>query len=354
MAHHDALGLSPRLGAHLPEPFVEVHPADAEAAALLEGGFAQVTTRHGSCVLKVVLSAGQRRGSIFAPIHWSDATASSARICDLVMGDTDRYSGQPEAKATPAAIAPVAFAFRGFALTREPLARDPEKWEPVFGKDHAQNKNLERDDDWNKSHPAQPCPAAHGGRVAVAKASGLLFATDDGPETWRERARQMFGDGAELAEYNDARHGIYRAAAFAAGGLAGALFIGPAAAAPQWDAVKPLFAADTLAQEARRVLLSGRSADGLARAGPSSAPASASTSPPFAMRCNRAPPGASKPSGERCAPAPIAGPACPSSSASWRMRGLPWCRQHRHRGRPSRPLAGFAIPRRLQLACRPG
>ena len=113
-------GLSPRLGAHLPEPFVEVHPADAEAAALLEGGFAQVTTRHGSCVLKVVLSAGQRRGSIFAAIHWSDATASSARICDLVMGDTDRYSGQPEAKATPAAIAPVAFAFRGFALTASP------------------------------------------------------------------------------------------------------------------------------------------------------------------------------------------------------------------------------------------
>jgi DNA-nicking Smr family endonuclease len=31
-------------------------------------------------------------------------------------------------------------------------ARDPEKWEPVFGKDHAQN--LERDDDSRKSHPA--------------------------------------------------------------------------------------------------------------------------------------------------------------------------------------------------------
>jgi hypothetical protein len=26
------------------------------------------------------------------------------------------------------------------------LARDPEKWVPVFGKDHAQDKNLERDD----------------------------------------------------------------------------------------------------------------------------------------------------------------------------------------------------------------
>src|SRR5262245_31846097 len=31
---------------------------------------------------------------------------------------------------------------------------DPEKWMPVFGKDHAQNKKLERDDDSKKSHPA--------------------------------------------------------------------------------------------------------------------------------------------------------------------------------------------------------
>ena len=42
------------------------------------------------------------------------------------------------------------------------LARGPEKacpgldpgWEPVFGKDHAQNKNLERDDDSRRNHPA--------------------------------------------------------------------------------------------------------------------------------------------------------------------------------------------------------
>jgi hypothetical protein len=34
------------------------------------------------------------------------------------------------------------------------LARDPEKWEPVFGKDHAQNENLERDDDSRKNHHA--------------------------------------------------------------------------------------------------------------------------------------------------------------------------------------------------------
>jgi assimilatory nitrate reductase catalytic subunit len=74
--------------------------------------------------------------------------------------------------------------------------------------------------------------------------------------------------GAELAEYVDLQRGIYRTAAFVAGELTGSLFIGPAEAAPQWDAVKALFEVETLAEEARRVLLSGRSADGLSSAGP--------------------------------------------------------------------------------------
>ena len=89
-------GMSARLGAHLPEPFVEVHPTDAKAMELVDGGFAKVTTRWGSCVLKVAVSDRQRRGSLFAPIHWSDETASAARVGDLVMPETDRYSGQPE------------------------------------------------------------------------------------------------------------------------------------------------------------------------------------------------------------------------------------------------------------------
>src|SRR5262249_58408235 len=64
------------------------------------------------------------------------------------------------------------------------------------------------------------------------------------------------------------QRGIYRTAAFVAGSLAGSLFIGPAETAPQWDAVKALFEVETLAEEARRVLLSGRSAEGLMSAGP--------------------------------------------------------------------------------------
>ena len=123
VAHHDAVG---------PEPDARRAPAGAvrrgssgrcrRRTGCSHDGFASVSTAHGSCILKVVVSAGQRRGSIFAPIHWSDLNASSARIGDLVAPVTDPFSGQPEAKATPAAIAPVEFAWRGFALSRRPLA----------------------------------------------------------------------------------------------------------------------------------------------------------------------------------------------------------------------------------------
>ena len=63
--------------------------------------------QHGSGIFKVALNEGQQRGALFAPIHWSGETASSARICELVSPHTDPHSGQPEAKATPATIAPV-------------------------------------------------------------------------------------------------------------------------------------------------------------------------------------------------------------------------------------------------------
>ena len=118
-------GLSPRLGQHTPEPFVEIHPDDAAALELKD--FARVATAHGEGIFKVALNDGQQRGSVFVPIHWNGETASAARVCELVAPHTDPFSGQPEAKATPASVTPVEFAWRGFALTPHALraaARD--------------------------------------------------------------------------------------------------------------------------------------------------------------------------------------------------------------------------------------
>src|SRR5262245_3724681 len=121
-------GESPRLGQHLPEPFVEVHPDDAARHGLADGDFARVTTDYGQCTLRVVVSARQQRGMLFAPIHWSGANATAARVGALVAPITDPFSGQPENKATPASITPYEYVFRGFALSRKPLALPEHAW----------------------------------------------------------------------------------------------------------------------------------------------------------------------------------------------------------------------------------
>jgi assimilatory nitrate reductase catalytic subunit len=228
-------GLSPRLAAHCPEPFVAVHPADGEAVGLAPDGFAKVATQHGTCVLKVVFDAGQRRGSLFAPIHWSDTTATAARVCELVAPFTDPISGQPEAKATAAAITPVAFGFRGFALMRHPHELPPGTW-------------------W--------------ARMALASGVGYLFATNDAPSLWCERAKDLLGAEASLAEFADAPRHLYRVAAFRNGRLEGCLFVAPAESAPAWEVIKASFDAGELSPAERRVLLSGRSAQGLVDSGP--------------------------------------------------------------------------------------
>ena len=61
---------------------------------------------------------------------------------------------------------------------------------------------------------------------------------------------------------------MYRAASFAADGIEACLFLGPARDAGDWNVVKELFAAGALSDDQRRTLLSGKSMDGLASAGP--------------------------------------------------------------------------------------
>jgi len=111
-------GRVPRLMAHRSEPLLEIHPEDAAALALLDGGLARIESRHGGAVMRVGFSTDQRRGDVFAPMHWSDHFASAGPIDRLVGAATDPVSGQPELKATPVRVAPVAVCWRGFLLRR--------------------------------------------------------------------------------------------------------------------------------------------------------------------------------------------------------------------------------------------
>lgn len=222
-------GLSPRLGQHVLEPFVEINPVDAAARGIADGGHARIETAHGSCVVRAVGADGAPRGTVFAPIHWSAETASSARIGALVAAHTDPFSGQPESKATPAQIASVVFTSSGFVLSRGPLTFPEDVW-------------------WV--------------RVAVEAGFGYRVAGNGDPDRWRQWFRAT-GPGDDLAEYQDRACAAYRAASFdAAGALQRCLFIGPAAEEVSWEGARRALTCVTVDPATRRLLLSGRTAGG--------------------------------------------------------------------------------------------
>src|SRR5204863_15514 len=70
------------------------------------------------------------------------------------------------------------------------LENDPEKWTPVFGKDHAQPNRLERDDDSKKSHHAlgrASLSRLDAGPQPIHQPLGLLVMGRDGVETRHHR-----------------------------------------------------------------------------------------------------------------------------------------------------------------------
>ncbi|MET0257837.1 MAG: molybdopterin-dependent oxidoreductase, partial [Methylobacterium sp.] len=217
-------GKSQRLSAHRAVPFVEIHPDDAARHGLTAGGFARVTTAHASAILEVAITEGARPGTVFAPMHWSDMTASNGRVVALVRGTPDPVSGQPELKATPAAVEAVAYRSRGYLLTRAALPAPDGWW-------------------WT--------------RATVQGGSGLIFATQDGSREVALALRGLF-PAHELAEYSDHARGLYRLAAYRDGRLMACLAVETGERRPDWEIAKQVFAAPEVAAADRRSLLSGR------------------------------------------------------------------------------------------------
>jgi assimilatory nitrate reductase catalytic subunit len=188
-------GKSARLSSHLSEPYVEIHPADAQARGIGGSGLVAVSSPRGDIIVRAKISAEQRLGSIFVPFHWSGQYAARARSNALVPPRTDPTSGQPASKSARAQAAPFAATWYGFALT----ATKPE---------------LQSVDYWAAAR------IDGGWRIELA---GMRE-----PDDWATFARAVMGaEGGETLEYADRARGRRRYAAFVDGRLAGALFIAP-------------------------------------------------------------------------------------------------------------------------------
>jgi assimilatory nitrate reductase catalytic subunit len=116
-------GLSPTLARHRQEPLIEIHPLDAADLGVSGGDLARVSTAQGSSLFRVQLAPGQRRGEVFAPIHWTDLQSTGGRTGLLPRPLVDPLSGQPGFKSTPARIERFPIEWQAFLVTRSPPAR---------------------------------------------------------------------------------------------------------------------------------------------------------------------------------------------------------------------------------------
>src|SRR3546814_13788577 len=80
---------TPRLIAHITEPFVELHPDDAATCGIAPGGLAVVESAHGRVIVRAEVTLAQRPGSVFVPMHWTDQLSAARRIAAVVNARTE-------------------------------------------------------------------------------------------------------------------------------------------------------------------------------------------------------------------------------------------------------------------------
>jgi assimilatory nitrate reductase catalytic subunit len=231
-------GLAAQLCRHAPEPYVEMHPADAEPLGVTEGRLVRVQTAQGEAVAAARLSERQRRGAVFMPMHWTQAFAPAGRANPLVSTARDPRSGQPEFKHTPARVRPYRETWRGFFLARE-------AWPAPKGLDLV----------WRRI-PQDACQ--------------LHEFASRGDQAEREALRKALTRGAsgEAVRYEDPAAGGVREAFLAGGRLERVLFCAGAGRLPRREWLAELFAAEALSAADRATLLMGRAPGAAVETGP--------------------------------------------------------------------------------------
>lgn len=218
-------GLAPQLNRHRAEPLLEIHPADAAAADLEDGGFADVASAWGAARMRVRFTPDQARGQVFAPMHWSLANSSAGGVGPIVNPAVDPLSGQPESKHTPCRIAAWRPERRGFAVARRTLEPATGYWTRWTGADGVQVYEI---------------------AGTTAECDAFAAALADGAE--------------EVLDYADARAGAHRRAWLRDGALNAALYIGVETVPNARERLVALCAADVLSAAERTEILAGRAA----------------------------------------------------------------------------------------------
>jgi assimilatory nitrate reductase catalytic subunit len=295
-------GLAPNLMTHTPEPLLAMNPADAAARGIETGSLTRVATDEGTVLLRAEVTHGQRRGEVYAPMHWTDQFSFGGPLARVVGARLDPVSGQPELKATPADVERVPTRLYGTLLRRTqfPLGgsfggqrgiglasrhRDTPMGNPgvppgafLCGYTLGHNLGPTGDRIGNPmNEPSDGSLLCHWVRIPLTEGH-LYRLTGLSPmpegEALTRYAAALLGapDGewgeAEWLEVADPKRGIFRVAALVDGAVEAALFLArDQASVPPEPAVIPVLGAP-VPDSARGRLLAGRLYDKAAAEGP--------------------------------------------------------------------------------------
>jgi len=223
---------SPRLSQHTGEPYIEVHPHDADAQGVREGALAEVSSRWGTMLGRLRISDNVQPGQIFVPMHWNEQFARRGRIGAVVNPVVDPVSGEPEFKHTPVRLTPFPATWFGFVITARPLTDVVADYMTVI-------------------------PGRGSYRYEIA-----------GTETtrdWTAWSRALLANATvnngEWLEYLDVAGGAYRAAYLDAGRLEACMFVARTPSLLPRDWLLSLFGRNSLTELERRHLLAARAPD---------------------------------------------------------------------------------------------
>lgn len=221
--------LATKLNQHKPEPFVEIHPDDAQYYGLANNALAGIESLWGKMIARVQITDDQQLGSLFIPMHWTEQYANQGRMGVLVNPVVDPISEQPESKHTPVHIKTYQPDWHGFILSRHAL---------------------------KFSHPEYQV------KVKGEQFYRYELAGDSINETWKQWSRKILcnnqnNEAPQWQEYSDPTVGMYRAARILENQLESVIFISPTINFPERSWLTGLFVKSEISKKERVALLTG-------------------------------------------------------------------------------------------------
>lgn len=90
-----------------PQPFLEIHPRDAQQLGVRDNDWIEVRSRRGRDRFPVTITKAITPGTAFIPMHWGAIWADGAEVNNLSHPESDPDSLQPELKAFAVQLMPI-------------------------------------------------------------------------------------------------------------------------------------------------------------------------------------------------------------------------------------------------------